>query len=284
MIRPLTLICVMLFLFTGYYDYQITHRADQVDQQIAETRAAAADARGDAKLLQTEWSWLNRPDRLQPFAVQFTSLQQVTPAQYVPLDQLTRHLPEPGSAPLPPTTLAAAETAPAKPTVTVPAAPVVVAAASPAPVKLVLEPTVATPAPHPAPPVQLAEAKPVITAAVKPAAPVIAQNSSLERKPAASALAVATPTALASAQPIAPKPVRPAAAPVRLAARITPAYRPPALVYSPRVTASPVMVAENDTARPAASPRSLSSLGMAQAAPPLPAPVAVTDTAWRNDQ
>ena len=300
MIRPLTLICVMLFLFAGFYDYQTTHRVDLIDQQIENTRAAAAATRDDTKVLQTEWSWLNRPDRLQPFAAQFLSLQQVTPAQYVALDQLSQHLPEPGAAPLP---VAAPVNLPA--TIIAEAAP---AAVKPAEAGVTEIPQLAlaipagTPADH-APPkttepavghAELVEAQPVVAAPIKLAANTNVALASIERDLQPVVPAHTTPSVLAAAEPVALKPVELAAAPARLAVRLAPArqVRLAALAPVHRVTAGPVpsplpsavIVADNEAARPAAAPRTLSALGMAQGASSLPAPVAVSDAAFRSDQ
>jgi len=296
MIRPLTLICMVLFLFAGFYDYQTTHRVDQIDQQIASTREAAAAARSDTKVLQTEWSWLNRPDRLQPFAAEFLSLQQITPTQYVPFDQLAEHLPAPGPppaavpAPLPATTLASAAS------VSAPAQPGEVKlaeATSPVRIRVALPPTesaAATSPNRPAPVASVAEAVAPIANPVGPGGAPSGEDpslSSIERSLQADASARSTQSALGEAQPAAPRPVKYAAAPMRSAPRPTLAYR--AAVIAPRAaTALPapgtVLVADNDQAREPAAPHSLSALGMAQSTPSLPAPVAVSDTAWRDDQ
>jgi hypothetical protein len=252
MIRPLTLICVMLFLLAGFYDYQTTHSSDVIDQKIAAVRAQAEAARNDTKMLQTEWTWLNRPDRLQPFAAKFLSLQQITPAQYVPLAQLAQHLPDPGPPP----------------------APVVIAPPAP----------VFTPAILPAAPAAPATPPPVIlAAAVLPPVTLAAPH-----QPAAVAkLAAHTPPSspqfnVASAVP-AP---RPAAKPIILAAvqpRPAPRIRLAAITRPAVVAHAPVMVAANAPA-PVTATRSYSSLGMAQTSSSLPPPVAVTDAAWQGNQ
>jgi len=298
MIRPLTLICMALFLFAGFYDYQTTHRVDQIDQQIASTREAAAAARNDTKVLQTEWSWLNRPDRLQPFAAEFLSLQQVTPAQYVPLDQLAEHLPAPGSAPpvaqpaaLPTTTLASDAPAAASP-----AQPAAVKLAESSPVTVTPK-TTATPSLQPdttatkAPASTIPDARLAEAAAPPMASPAStpddASLASLERNLRLEAAAPATASALGDSQPAAPKAVKFAAAPVHATPRVALAGRPAAA--APRAAPSypaqsgPVLVADSDP-RQTSPPRSFSALGMAQTTPALPAPVAVSDAAWRNDQ
>ncbi len=255
MIRPLTLICVVLFLFSGFYDYQTTHQVDLKDQQISTIRAQAIAARQSSKILQTEWSWLNRPDRLQPFAAQFLSLQEVAPSQYVPLAQLAQHLPAPGSVPAIAPNVEFAAAAPiAAPIITLAAAPITPAAAPvAAPVKLASALPVAKPTAQP----RLAEQAPVKTPAKAPAT----QLASIEPQSSPEPAAPAKPRAVAVAS----------AAPARRIAR---------------PVARPVMVAENEPPRssPIMSERSASSLGMAQGGLALPAPVAVSDAAWRNDQ
>ncbi len=298
MIRSFTLICVMLFLVSGFYDYQITHKVAVIDQQISDLRTQAADTRNDSKMLQTEWSWLNRPDRLQPFAAQFLSLQQIAPTQYVPIEQLAQRLPAAGPPPVTALQLAENEAA-----ATTKAIETKLAQTNP-------------PAPAAAPPIQIAAAPAPKVVAAPPHAPTLvadlttrkiqpASAPSLSDKPArgsgpvhataptalaaksagpSAGLSGAARTLLASDQAARPAAVRPKLNATRVIshsdlaeAKLLAHHLPPAAP----MPSAPIMVADNQRA---AAPRSLSALGEASNESRLPAPVAVSNVAWHGDQ
>jgi hypothetical protein len=304
MIRSFTLICVMLFLVSGFYDYQITHKVAVIDQQISDLRTQAADTRNDSKMLQTEWSWLNRPDRLQPFAAQFLSLQQIAPTQYVPIEQLAQRLPAAGPPPVTALQLAENEAAATtkaietklaqtNPPAPAPAPPIQIAAApAPAP-KLVAAPLYAPtlvaalttrkiqPAAAPSPSDKPARGSGPVHAAAPTALAAKSAGSSAGLSGAARAL-------LAANQPVAVRP-KPNTARVishsdLAEAKLLAHHLPPAApMSSAPMPSTPIMMAENQPSR-AAAPRSLSALGEASNESRLPAPVAVSNVAWRSDQ
>ena len=98
MIRPFTLICVLLAGGSGLYLYQSKHRAQMLDREIGRTVGATAAIRDRIGLLKAEWALLNEPERLQDLAQQHLALKPLAPAQYVALADLGQRLP----APLPP--------------------------------------------------------------------------------------------------------------------------------------------------------------------------------------
>ena len=314
MIRSFTLICVMLFLISGFYDYQITHKVSVIDQQISDLRHQTADTLGDSKMLQTEWSWLNRPDRLQPFAAQFLALQNVAPTQYVPMDQLAQRLPPAGSPPATAAELAAKEAAatdqsvetrlaqaapvaaPAAPAKPAPAAPVLALNtpphAQPAAQAVAQDDSAdedadaPAPAARPAPAVRPADVKRVSDAA--PAARKPARKTELADASAHTDLPASRPgnASLADIErdlvsaPVAPK----VSTHTALAANESgsrPIAPPAAPHHSTRPVIQPTMVADNLPPR-AAAPRSVSALGTGGSA--LPPPVAMSNADWRNDQ
>jgi hypothetical protein len=169
MIRPATAICLLVFVGSGMFLYQTKYRSKMLDIEIEETVKAAAKARSRVRELQTAYSELNDPGRLQVLAEQhLPRLKPAIPGQYTSLADLGRRLPAPGAmpvaeppAPEPPATLppplAPAVTPPPPPTVPmatakpVPvAAPAVVATAKPVPPPPGLRPTPLAP-PRPVP-------------------------------------------------------------------------------------------------------------------------------------
>ncbi len=97
MIRPFTLITMLLAALSGAYLFAVKHQAQVLDDQIA---ALSQSARLDAmriRVLQGQWSLETDPTRLQQLAAQFTSLQPMQPAQLVTLAALVSDLPAAGS-------------------------------------------------------------------------------------------------------------------------------------------------------------------------------------------
>jgi len=97
-IRPFTLITMLLAALSGAYLFAVKHQAQVLDDQIA---ALSQSSRLDAmriRVLQGQWSLETDPTRLQQLAAQFTSLQPMQPAQLVTLAALVAELPAAGSA------------------------------------------------------------------------------------------------------------------------------------------------------------------------------------------
>jgi len=98
MIRPFTLITMLLAALSGAYLFAVKHQAQVLDDEIA---AYGQSSRLDAmriRVLQGQWSLETDPTRLQQLAAQFTNLQPMQPAQLVTLAALRDSLPPPGSA------------------------------------------------------------------------------------------------------------------------------------------------------------------------------------------
>lgn len=99
MIRPLTLITMLLAAVSGAYLFAVKHRAQMLDEQIANiSQASRLDAQR-IRVLQAQWALETDPTRLQQLAAQFTDLQPMQPAQLITLAALRSSLPAPGSAP-----------------------------------------------------------------------------------------------------------------------------------------------------------------------------------------
>jgi len=98
MIRPFTLITMLMAALSGAYLFAVKHQSQVLDDQIA---ALSQSSRLDAmriRVLQGQWSLETDPTRLQQLAAQFTSLQPMQPAQLVTLAALVSDLPAAGSA------------------------------------------------------------------------------------------------------------------------------------------------------------------------------------------
>jgi hypothetical protein len=98
MIRPFTLITLLLAAGSGAYLFAVKHHAQMLDDQIAEI---SQESRLDAqriRVLQAQWALETDPTRLQQLAAQFTALQPMQPAQLVTVAALRSSLPVPGTA------------------------------------------------------------------------------------------------------------------------------------------------------------------------------------------
>jgi hypothetical protein len=98
MIRPFTLIAMLLAAGSGAYLFAVKHRAQVLDDQLA---AVAEQSRQDGqriRVLQAQWALEIDPTRLGQLAAQFTDLQPMKPAQLVTVAALQASLPPAGSA------------------------------------------------------------------------------------------------------------------------------------------------------------------------------------------
>lgn len=94
MIRPVTIICLLLFFGSGLYLYSAKHKALMLDHDIARLVKEAQETRQRAVLLNAEYDLLCAPDRLQALSAQILQLQTTAPAQFTTLADLTPRLDE----------------------------------------------------------------------------------------------------------------------------------------------------------------------------------------------
>jgi hypothetical protein len=98
MIRPFTIIAMLLAAGSGAYLFAVKHRAQVLDDQLA---AVAEQSRQDGqriRVLQAQWALEIDPTRLGQLAAQFTDLQPMKPAQLVTITSLQASLPPVDSA------------------------------------------------------------------------------------------------------------------------------------------------------------------------------------------
>jgi hypothetical protein len=95
MIRPFTLICMLLACASGLYLYQTKHRVQLLDRDIAQTVQATTAARDRSGTLRTEWTLLNDLERLRVLADQHMQLRPVAPSQFTTMADLGNRLPAP---------------------------------------------------------------------------------------------------------------------------------------------------------------------------------------------
>jgi hypothetical protein len=107
MIRPFTLITMLLAAGSGAYLFAVKHRAQTLDDQLAGVNQKILLDAGRITVLQAQWAQETDPTRLSGLAKQFSPLQPMKPAQLVTLASLRDDLPPPetaspaGAAPVP---------------------------------------------------------------------------------------------------------------------------------------------------------------------------------------
>jgi hypothetical protein len=259
MTRPLTVFTLLMACGSGLYLYQSKHEVQLLDRSIERTVHETNALREQSRLLATEWTMLNDPERLRQFSDTYLSLKTITPSQFTSLADLDNRLPmvpaenptgdtgEPGSVPL------AVE--PAAPIVIEPAAAQVAAEALPVP---------PLPAPQPVPAVTY------VARAAEPGAP----DRGLVSRPVVAEVQ-ARPVAdwrPSDPRPSDPRPSDPRPSESRSSEPRSSEPRPAARVVDPRndfrvpvapprpiAVASPRPSPVNPAANPPASPRAYAS-------------------------
>jgi len=98
MIRPFTLITMLLAAGSGAYLFAVKHRAQTLDEQLAGVNQKILLDAQRITVLQAQWALETDPTRLSGLAAQFSPLQPMKPAQLVTLAALRDELPPPDSA------------------------------------------------------------------------------------------------------------------------------------------------------------------------------------------
>jgi hypothetical protein len=99
MIKPFTLITMLLAAGSGAYLFGVKHRAQTLDDQLASVNKAAQTDAQRITVLQAQWAQETDPTRLTALARQFSTLQPMKPAQLVTVAALRMVLPPAGRPP-----------------------------------------------------------------------------------------------------------------------------------------------------------------------------------------
>ena len=98
MIRPVTLVTMMMAALSGAYLFGVKHRAQVLDDQLAAVTQASRLDDQRISVLQAQWSLEIDHNRLQSLTQKFSGLAAMKPSQLVTLAELSRALPPAGSA------------------------------------------------------------------------------------------------------------------------------------------------------------------------------------------
>ena len=140
MIRPLTLVSLIVAAGAGLHLYQVKHSVSMLDRELREVNRQTEVVRERTQILRAEWALLNEPDRLRQVAQRHLALEPMAPAQFIREAELDRRLPAARAFAGPPSLVGPPEVPAAAPEVlmiprSVAAAPVAqpAASANPAP-------------------------------------------------------------------------------------------------------------------------------------------------------
>ncbi len=80
-IRPGTIVWFCIVVAVGYAMFQVKYEVMQQEQTLAGINKQIAGDRDQIRVLEAEWSYLSRPNRLEQLASRFLQLQSMNAAQ-----------------------------------------------------------------------------------------------------------------------------------------------------------------------------------------------------------
>ena len=85
MIRPGTIVWFCIVIAVGYAMFQVKYEVMRQEQTLATINRQIAEDREQIRVLNAEWSYLIRPNRIAQLAGRFLHLSDMSSAQIVPL-------------------------------------------------------------------------------------------------------------------------------------------------------------------------------------------------------
>ena len=94
MFRAFNLMLVVVVLALAFVSYSLEHRMRAGERAVAALSAEIMKERELIQLLDAEWSYLSRPERLERLARQHAGMVPLSPARVVPEADLAATVPE----------------------------------------------------------------------------------------------------------------------------------------------------------------------------------------------
>jgi len=116
MIRPGTVLWLLVVMAVGYAMFQVKYEVMQQEETLARLNKEIADSREQIRMIDAEWSYLTRPERLKRLAARYLNLAPIAASQIGDLSAVPERADAP-TALVPPRNLAV----PTQPTTTQPA-------------------------------------------------------------------------------------------------------------------------------------------------------------------
>ncbi|MBI2233834.1 MAG: energy transducer TonB [Micavibrio aeruginosavorus] len=108
-IRISTIVTLMMAVGAGFVLFQTSQNVQRAEDRLHDVREALSKEQGTVRVLETEWDYLNRPDRIEDLARQHLKMSSPDLAALV---KDGKNIPEPGHAVLPPRKPVLAATSP----------------------------------------------------------------------------------------------------------------------------------------------------------------------------
>jgi hypothetical protein len=88
MIRPGTVLWLLVVITVGYAMFQVKYEVMQQEDALARINREIADTRDQIRVLDAEWSYLSQPNRLKRLASRYLDLFPISAAQIVELSAI----------------------------------------------------------------------------------------------------------------------------------------------------------------------------------------------------
>lgn len=83
-----TITWILFFCVAASLLYLVKYRVQDVKDEVVALQQNIDEEQESIQLLKAEWSYLNRPDRLEHLALQYLSLQPISPVHMVNWDDV----------------------------------------------------------------------------------------------------------------------------------------------------------------------------------------------------
>lgn len=94
MLRVLNVVLVVVVLGLAFVLYSLEHRMRAGERALAKLDHEITEERELIRLIEAEWSYLTRPERLERLAREHLAMGPLAPAQVVPDSEIPRRIPE----------------------------------------------------------------------------------------------------------------------------------------------------------------------------------------------
>ena len=88
MLRPVVLIGVLIVAVMSFGLFQLKYEVTHLEDELARLKTDVAAEEETIRVLKAEWSFLNRPERLQALAERHLSLVGIAPVQIRNIEQI----------------------------------------------------------------------------------------------------------------------------------------------------------------------------------------------------
>jgi cell division protein FtsL len=109
MIRPGTVLWLLLVIAVGYAMFQVKYEVMQQEETLGRLNKEIADSREQIRMVDAEWSYLTRPDRLRRLATRYLNLTPIAAAQIAALNTVPERPDAPAALVLKPNAAAPAQ-------------------------------------------------------------------------------------------------------------------------------------------------------------------------------